>query len=102
MFVHLVELITRPGQAEAISSLCSAWLLPLARLQPGFYEGLCLVLCPEPRMVLVFTRWQSESYADDFFVPALPTVVSMLEPLVDKIAVRVFDAPVVMAAASAA
>jgi hypothetical protein len=91
MVVRLVEIITKPNRTEEICALFEQWALPMAQMRPTFCEGMCLRLRPEPRILLVFMRWESDADADEYYDQVFPSMTSLLSPLVDKITVRGFD-----------
>jgi hypothetical protein len=91
MLVRLIELVTKPNQSTEICRLFENWALPIARRYPGYREGMCLTLRPEPRILMVFTSWHSDQDADRYFERVYPVIATMLQPLVDRIGTRQFE-----------
>jgi hypothetical protein len=91
MVVRLVEIITKPNRTEEICTLFEQWALPLAKVQPAFCEGMCLLLSSEPRILVVYTLWESGADAEEYYQLAFPSIVRLLSPLVDRINFRSFD-----------
>ena len=82
--------------------LFERWMLPLAQMRPRFCEGMCLRLLPEPRILLVLMRWQSDKDADEYYEQVFPTITLVLSPLIDRIAVRGFEVGVRVTSTDAA
>ncbi|MGE5726652.1 MAG: hypothetical protein ACM34G_15835 [Acidobacteriota bacterium] len=91
MVVRLVELISKPTEVESVCHLFETQILPQAQSYPGFAAALCLALHPEPRIVVLFTLWQSKPDSDRYCERGLPKLLSMLRPRVDGITMREFD-----------
>ncbi len=102
MVVRLVEFITQPGAAGAFCHCFETEILPALRRRAGFCNATCLVLHPEPRIVVVLMFWQSRPKAEEYFQQVFPKLVPTLLPHVDGISMRDFDVAIPLSAAAAA
>ncbi len=91
MVVRLVEFITKPGGAEPLCHFFETEILPQLQTSPGFCTAMCLVLRPEPRIVVVWMLWQSRASAEQYFKQVFPTVAPAVWPRIDSVSMREFD-----------
>jgi len=90
---RVVEFIAKPGKNFDLRKCIAASVLPFLGQQPGFKNSFVLTPHREPRLVLVFSFWESELDSRETQWESAAEIQRAVLPLVDSFSrVRTYQA----------
>ena len=92
MFTRVVELNTKSGKANELTSIINDKVLPILKKQVGFVDETVLASDTEPDRVLALSFWNTREDADRYNREQYPAVHDMVRHLLEtEPAVRTFN-----------
>lgn len=91
--VRAVEFIAKPGKNAELRKVIASSVLPFLAQQPGFKNSFILTPHREPRLVLVFSFWESELDSRETTWESAPEIQRTVLPLLDSFSrIRTYQA----------
>jgi heme-degrading monooxygenase HmoA len=92
MFTRVVEVNTKSGKAQDLTSIINDKVLPILKRQVGFVDETVLVSDTDPDRVLALSFWNTREDAERYNREQYPAVHEMLRRLLDaEPAIRTFN-----------
>jgi heme-degrading monooxygenase HmoA len=92
MFTRIVELATKPGKNEQLSTTINDRVLPILKRQKGFVDEMVFVSDKEDNRVLALSFWNTKQDADQYHRTDYPKVHEAIQSLLDaEPVVRTFE-----------
>jgi len=82
MFTRVVELTSKPGKSEELSSVINEKALPILEKQAGFMDEILLVSDAEPDHVLELGFWKTREDAERYHREQYKNVAETIRHLV--------------------
>jgi len=92
MFTRIVEVNTKSGKAQALTTIINDEVLPILKKQIGFVDETVLVSDLEPNRVLALSFWNTREDAERYNREQYPAVHDMVRHLLEtEPAIRTFN-----------
>jgi heme-degrading monooxygenase HmoA len=92
MFTRIVELTTKHGKNEQLSSTINDKVLPILKKQRGFVDEMVLVSDKEQNRVVALSFWNTRQDAEQYHRTEYPKVQEAIRPLLDaEPTIRTFE-----------
>jgi quinol monooxygenase YgiN len=92
MFTRTVEVTTKSGKTQELTTLINDKVLPILKKQAGFVDETVLVSDTEPNRGLAISFWNTKEDAERYNREQYPAVHEMIRPLLDaEPVVRTFN-----------
>ena len=93
MFARLVEATAKPGKKDEIFTILTNDLLPLAKKQPGFVDGVGLISDANPNDGVTVSFWNTKDDAERFYggQEFKTKIMDRITPLVEGMKIRTFN-----------
>ena len=83
MFTRTLEVTTKSGKAEELSSAIHDKVLPILKKQTGFVHETILLSDTEPNRVLALSFWNTKEDAERYQREQYPAIHEIVRPLLD-------------------
>jgi quinol monooxygenase YgiN len=83
MFTRVVEVTTKPGKAQELTSIINDKVLPILKKQVGFVDETVLVSDTDPDRGLAISFWNAKEDAERYHREQYPAIHAMIRPLLD-------------------
>jgi heme-degrading monooxygenase HmoA len=83
MFTRVVEVTTKPGKAQELTTLINDKVLPILKKQTGFVDETVLASDTDPDRVLAISFWNTKEDAARYDQEQYPAIHEMMRTLLD-------------------
>ena len=83
MFTRVVEVTTKPGKAQELTTIINNKVMPILKKQAGFVDETLLVSDTDSDRVLALSFWNTREDAERYDREQYPAVHEMIRPLLD-------------------
>ncbi|MBZ5614151.1 MAG: antibiotic biosynthesis monooxygenase [Acidobacteriia bacterium] len=83
MFTRTVEVTTKPGKSQELTSIINDKVLPILKKQVGFVDETVLVSDTDPDRGLAISFWNTKQDAERYQKEQYPAIHEMIRPLLD-------------------
>jgi quinol monooxygenase YgiN len=83
MFTRVVEVTTKPGKAQELTSIINDEVLPILKKQVGFVDETVLLSDTDPNRGLAISFWNTKEDAERYHREQYPAIHEMIRPLLD-------------------
>ena len=83
MFTRVVEVNTKSGKAQELTTIINARVLPILKKQAGFVDETLLVSDAEPNRVLALSFWNSREDTERYQRDQYPAIHEMIRHLLE-------------------